>query len=72
MDNYSYKYDGKNKKPVLTVTDYNSKVKLVSGTDYTATFPTTSKKVGIYTITVKGKGKYAKNFPQYLKYRIVK
>ena len=72
LDNYSYTYDGKNKKPVLTVTDYNTKAKLKKGTDYTATFPSSSKKVGTYTITVKGKGKYAKNYPQYLKYRIVK
>ena len=72
LDNYTYKYDGTNKKPVLTVTDDDTKAVLKSGTDYVATYPSTSKKVGTYTIKVKGKGKYANNYTQYLKYRIVK
>lgn len=72
IKNYSNKYTGKKIKPKVTVKDYKTKKTLKKGTDYTLTYPSNPKKVGSYKITIKGKGKYAKNYPQYLRYKIVK
>lgn len=51
----SYTYDGKAKKPSVTV-KYGS-AKLKKGTDYTVTY-SSNKKVGTAKVTIKGKGKY--------------
>ena len=52
----SYTYDGKAKKPAVTVTSGN---KTVSSAYYTVTY-TNNVKVGTATVTVKGKGIYQK------------
>ena len=69
---YNYKYTGNNRKPKVTVKDYNTKKVLKKGTDYTVTYSDNCSEVGLYTIKIKGKGKYSKNYPQYLKYNIYK
>ena len=51
----SYVFDGKAKKPAVTVV-LNGKT-LVNGTDYTVTY-SNNKKIGKATVTVTGKGKY--------------
>lgn len=53
----SYTYDGKTKKPTVTVKDAKGKA-LVNGTDYTITYPSGRTKVGKYTVTIKFKGNY--------------
>ena len=53
-----YTYDGKAKKPAVTVTDYN-KNQLVKDKDYTVTYQSGRKNIGTYTVTVKFKGKYS-------------
>ena len=72
IKNYNNEYTGKNVKPEVFVTNYNTKKRLKKNIDYTVTYPTICKKTGYYSITVKGKGKYAKNYPQYIKYRVYK
>ena len=52
----SYTYNGKTKKPSVKVTD--SKGKTISSKYYTVSRPSSSKKVGTYTIKVKFKTKY--------------
>lgn len=63
----SYVYDGKVKKPQVTVAASDGKA-LKSGTDYTVTYAGGCKNVGKYTVTVKGKENY--NFTQNLKFTI--
>lgn len=53
----SYTYDGKAKKPTVTVKDSSGK-KLKLNTDYTVTYAKGRKKVGTYKVTVKMKGNY--------------
>ncbi len=53
----SYTYNGKSKKPTVTVKDRKGK-KLVNGTDYTVSYSSGRTKVGKYTVTVKFKGNY--------------
>lgn len=52
----SYIYNAKTQKPTVKVT-YNKKT-LKKGKDYTVTYVKASKKVGVYTVKVKGKGNY--------------
>jgi len=53
----SYTYNGKSKKPYVTVKDSKGKA-LKNKTDYTVTYPKNMKNVGSYTITIKLKGNY--------------
>lgn len=71
IKNNSFKYTGKNIKPNVIVKDYSTGKTLKKGTHYTLKYPSSTKK-GTYYITVNGKGKYAKNYPQYIRYKIVK
>jgi len=50
----SFTYTGKDVRPAVTVKYGNST--LTAGTDYTAAFPTASKNVGRYTVTLTGTG----------------
>ena len=52
----AYTYNGKSKKPTVTVKDDGKKLK--KGKDYTVSYKN-NKKVGNATVTIKGKGKYA-------------
>ncbi|MDE5604030.1 MAG: fibronectin type III domain-containing protein [Eubacterium sp.] len=60
----SYTYNGKAKKPGVTVK--NSKGNKISSSNYTVTYPKGRKNVGKYTVTIKFKGNYSgtvkKNF----------
>ncbi|MBQ6845322.1 MAG: leucine-rich repeat protein [Agathobacter sp.] len=51
----SYTYNGKTKKPAVTVKVNGTKLK--SGTDYTVTYKN-NKNIGKATVTIKGKGNY--------------
>ena len=51
----SYTYNGKERKPAVTVT--SGTTPLTSGTDYTVTY-TNNKNAGTATVTVTGKGSY--------------
>lgn len=53
-----YNYDGKEKNPVLTVTDRSGKV-LKEGTDYTAVKPAGRTNPGVYTYQITMKGSYS-------------
>ncbi len=53
-----YTYDGKSKKPSVTVTDTNGNT-LREGTDYTLSYSKGRKKVGKYKVTVSYKGKFS-------------
>ena len=53
----SYTYDGKVKKPTVTVKD--SKGNTISKTNYTVTYASGRKNVGSYKVTVKFKGNYS-------------
>ena len=53
----SYTYNGKNRKPSVTVRDTKGNT-LRKGTDYTVSYPKNCKKVGQYTVTIKFKGNY--------------
>lgn len=55
LSKYSYTYDGKEKKPSVTVKMGDKKLK--QGTDYTVSY-SNNKSVGTATVTIKGKGKY--------------
>ena len=57
LSNTTYTYNGKVKKPGVTVTNADG-VKLVNGTDYTVTYPSGRKNVGTYKVTVTMKGNY--------------
>lgn len=52
----SYTYDGKKKKPTVTV-KYGSKT-LKKNTDYTVSY-SKNKSAGVATVSIKGKGKYS-------------
>lgn len=56
LGRYSYKYDGKVKKPAVKVTFEGKKLK--KGKDYTISY-SNNKKVGKAKVTIKGKGKYS-------------
>ena len=53
----SYTYDGKEKKPGVTVTDWLGDP--ISKSEYTVTYPKSAKNVGKYTVTIKFKNHYA-------------
>lgn len=52
----SYTYDGKEKKPGVTVTDWLGDP--ISKSEYTVTYPKSAKNVGKYTVTIKFKNHY--------------
>ena len=53
----SYTYNGKARKPTVTVKDSNGK-KLKSGTDYTVSYASGRKNVGKYNVKIKFQGNY--------------
>ena len=53
----SYTYDGKVKKPTVTVKD--AKGNKIASSNYTITYASGRKNVGTYKVTVKFKGKYS-------------
>ena len=53
----SYTYDGKAKKPTVTIKD--SKGKKIAASNYTVTYQSGRKSVGTYTVTIKFKGNYS-------------
>lgn len=53
----SYAFNGKERKPTVTVMDRQQK-KLKEGTDYTVTYPINHKNVGVYTVTIHFRGNY--------------
>lgn len=53
----TYTYDGKEKKPGVTVTDVLGSA--ISKSEYTVTYPKSAKNVGKYTVTIKFKNHYA-------------
>ncbi len=53
----SYTYNGKVKKPSVTVRD--SKGKKIAASNYTVTYQSGRKNVGKYTVTIKFKGNYS-------------
>ena len=57
LDKTSYTYDGKAKKPTVTVKDSKGKT-LKEGTDYTVSYPSGRKNVGKYKVKVTLKGNY--------------
>ena len=57
LSDEEFLFDGKDKKPSVTVTDRIGKI-LTEGVDYTVTFPESSSKVGEYTVTVDFIGDY--------------
>ena len=63
----SYTYNGKAKKPSVTVKDSSGK-KLTEDKDYTVTYPSGRKKVGSYKVKVKFKGNYSGT--EYLTFKI--
>lgn len=63
----SYSYNGKRKKPAVTLV-YRGK-KLKAKRDYSIIYPGNSKNVGAYTVTVKGRGRYKGTLRK--QYRIV-
>ena len=52
----SYTYDGKEKKPGVTVADVLGQP--ISKSEYTVTYPKSAKNVGKYTVTIKFKNHY--------------
>lgn len=54
----SFVYDGKAKRPALTVCDRSGRI-LKSGTDYSITGTPSAKKPGSYKVTVRGAGNYS-------------
>lgn len=67
----TYTYDGKIKKPSVTVKDTDGKI-LKKDTDYTVTYASDRKAVGKYKVTVKGKSKYSFTEALYFKINPVK
>ncbi|HCT91385.1 MAG TPA: hypothetical protein DF613_08425 [Lachnospiraceae bacterium] len=53
-----YSYDGKVKRPAVTVKDSKGKV-LTAGTDYRVSYPKGRKNPGVYTVTVELQGNYS-------------
>ncbi len=64
----TYTYDGKEKKPSVTVTDMEGKE--ILGTNYTVTYPSGRKNVGSYKVKVNFKGKYGVNGTKYATFTI--
>ena len=56
------KYDGKEHKEVLTVTDTKTSKELVAGTDYSVTYSSDLVNAGTVTIKVAGLGNYTGSF----------
>ena len=54
----TYTYDGKEKKPSVTVKDSKGKV-LKNGTDYTVTYSAGLKNIGVYNVKITFKGNYS-------------
>ena len=69
LSNTTYTYDGKEKKPSVTIKASNGK-NLKKGTDYTVSYSKGCKNPGIYTVTVKFKGDYTGNKSRTLTYTI--
>ena len=66
INKYKFTYNGKVQMPVFTISDSNGK-KLKAGTDYTVIYPSSSKNVGLYLMSVlfignKYDGLYDVNF----------
>jgi hypothetical protein len=55
----AYTYDGKAKKPTVTVKDSNAKT--ISSSNYTVTYASGCKNVGSYTVKITFKGNYSGN-----------
>ncbi len=53
-----YTYNGKKQKPSVTVTDKSGR-RLEAGKDYSVSYPSGMKNVGIYTITIRLAGNYS-------------
>ena len=64
------KYDGKEHKEVLTVTDTKTGKELVSGTDYSVTYSSDLVNAGTVKVTVAGLGNYSGSFTK--TYKITK
>ena len=64
------KYDGKEHKEVLTVTDTKTGKELVAGTDYTVTYSSDLVNAGTVKVTVAGLGNYTGSFTK--TYKITK
>ena len=64
------KYDGKEHKEVLTVTDTKTGKELVAGTDYSVTYSSDLVNAGTVTIKVSGLGNYSGSFTK--TYKITK
>ena len=64
------KYDGKEHKEVLTVTDTKTGKELVAGTDYSATYSSDLVNAGTVTMKVAGLGNYTGSFTK--TYKITK
>ena len=64
------KYDGKEHREVLTVTDTKTGKELVAGTDYSVTYSSDLVNVGTVTIKVAGLGNYTGSFTK--TYKITK
>ena len=64
------KYDGKEHKEVLTVTDTKTGKELVAGTDYSVTYSSDLVNAGTVTIKVAGLGNYSGSFTK--TYKITK
>ena len=54
----TYTYDGKEKKPSVTVKDSKNKT-LKNGTDYTVTYSSGRKNIGVYNVKITFKGSYS-------------
>lgn len=57
LSSTKYTYDGKVKKPTVTVKD--SKGKTIASTNYTVSYPSGMKNVGKYTVKITFKGNYS-------------
>ena len=64
------KYDGKEHKEVLTVTDIKTGKELVAGTDYSVTYSSDLVNAGTVKVTVAGLGNYSGSFTR--TYKITK
>ena len=64
------KYDGKEHKEVLTVTDTKTGKELVAGTDYSVTYSSNLVNAGTVKVTVAGLGNYSGSFTK--TYKITK
>lgn len=63
-----YTYNGKAKSPAVSVYDYNGNK--ISSANYTVTYPSSRKYVGVYKIKITFKGTYAGNPPHYKTFTI--